>query len=187
MPTILSLCDHSGAWSRPYAEAGYDVIRIDLQNTPPRDIRTLKYINQRIHGILAAPPCTHFAGSGARWWAAKGESALIEGLALVDACLRAVAIYRPAWWVLENPVGRLRDYLGPPQFRFHPCDYGDPYTKYTCLWGDFIPPLPLFVEAARNPVAPTLGSMAHRLWSSRANERSETPGGFARAFFQANP
>lgn len=136
--TILSLCDYSGNWSQPYADAGYDVIRIDLQHGG--DVRLLKHMGTDIHGILIATPCTHFASSGARWWAEKGEAALLEGLAVADACLRAVAIYRPHFWALENPVGRLRDYLGPPQFAFDPCDFGDPYTKRTQLWGTFAPP-----------------------------------------------
>src|SRR5208282_1856863 len=110
-----------------------------------------------IHGILAAPPCDHFAVSGARWWADKGEDAVLAGLAIVDACLRAVAIYRPEWWALENPVGRLNRWLGPPAWSFDPCDFGDPYTKRTNLWGHFTPPTPLFV-AACNPVEATEGS-----------------------------
>lgn len=39
--TILSLCDYSGVWSEPYAVAGYDVVRIDLQDG--QDVRLLKY------------------------------------------------------------------------------------------------------------------------------------------------
>ena len=172
MRAILSLCDLTGNWSRPYEEAGYDVIRIDLANG--RDVRLLEHLGRPIHGILAAPPCDHFALSGARWWDGKGESAVIEGLSIVDACLRAVAIYRPTWWALENPVGRLRRFLGEPAFRFDPCDFGDPYTKRTCLWGHFTPPVPLVSAAARNPVLPTLGSMMHTMVRDK-RRRGETP------------
>lgn len=183
--TILSLCDFSGNWSRPYEQAGYQVIRVDIQHG--QDVRLMERIHLPIHGILMAPPCTHFAASGARWWSEKGESAVLDGLAVVDACLRSVAIYQPEWWVLENPVGRLRRWLGPPAWAFDPCDFGDPYTKRTHLWGHFTPPMPLFAATARNPVAPTLGSLIHRMSSSQKNERSATPTGFARAFFEANP
>lgn len=135
-----------------------------------------------MHGVLAAPPCTEFASSGARWWAAKGENALLSALALVDAALRIVLVHKPTWWALENPVGRLRRWLGPPTFVFDPCDFGDPYTKRTLLWGSFNPP-------ERCPVPPTEGSRMHRLPASsrRAVLRSTTPKGFARAFFKANP
>jgi hypothetical protein len=205
MRTILSLCDVTGNWSRPYELAGYEVIRVDLQHG--QDVRTLRAIDQPIHGILMAPPCTHFSRAGARHWKAKGEGVILEGLALVDACLRAAAIYRPTWWVLENPIGRLQDYLGPPKWKFDPYMFGDPWTKRTWLWGHFTPPLPLFAPQARNAVEATWSapvSPAHRdratitkprkrydrtkwLGGSRRNERSATPEGFAQAFFEANP
>lgn len=182
---ILSLCDHSGAWSRPYAEAGYDVRRVDLQDG--QDVRLLERIAEPVHGILAAPPCNHFAASGARWWAGKGDPAILEGLAVVDACLRAVAIYRPVWWALENPVGRLRRWLGPPAWSFNPCQFGDGWTKRTHLWGHFTPPHPLFSMQAREPVEAVQGSRMHRMSSRWKGQRSETPAGFAIAFFQVNP
>lgn len=180
MMTILSLCDFTGEWSRPYREAGYDVVQIDLQHG--QDVRLLEAPPYRVHGILAAPPCTEFAGSGARWWKQKGEGPLLDGLAIVDACLRIVAITQPKWWALENPVGRLRRWIGPPAYTFHPCDFGDPWTKKTLLWGRFNPPV-------KRPVEPTEGSKLWRLPPSpdRAMLRSITPAGFARAFFEANP
>ena len=82
--TILSLCDYSGSWSRPYADAGYEVQQIDIKTTG--DLRLLKYEKfSHVHGILAAPPCTHFAVSGSRWWSGKGDGPLLEGLSVVDA------------------------------------------------------------------------------------------------------
>jgi hypothetical protein len=183
-PLILSLCDHSGEWSRPYAEAGYDVRRIDLKDG--HDVRLLEHLGEPVRGILAAPPCDHFALSGARWWEAKGERAVLDGLAIVDACLRAVAIHRPEWWALENPVGRLSRYLGPPAMTFQPCQFGDPYNKRTCLWGHFTPPCPLVSARAREPVAATMGSMMHTMIRSKA-ARSVTPAGFAQAFYESNP
>lgn len=178
MLTVLSLCDFTGEWSRPYREAGYVVEQIDIKHG--QDVRLMKYCGP-VRGVLAAPPCDHFAGSGARWWKDKGEAALLEGLAIVDACLRIVAVHNPVWWVLENPVGRLKDYLGPAAMTFNPSDYGDPYTKRTCLWGRFNPPI-------KRPVEATEGSKMHRLPPSpdRKALRSVTPPGFSRAFFEAN-
>jgi hypothetical protein len=182
--TILSLCDFSGAWSQPYADAGYDVVRVDLQHG--QDVRLLRWPG-RVHGILAAPPCDHFAASGARWWEGKGETAILEGLAIVDACLRVVTTCRPEWWALENPVGRLRRWIGPPAWSFDPCMFGDPYTKRTHLWGHFTPPVPMFAPQARLACAAVDGSRMHRMSSSWKSQRSETPAGFARAFFESNP
>ncbi len=166
------------------------MFRIDNQYNPKNDIRTIEIPNllkelnaDRVHGILAAPPCTEFAGSGARWWKDKPPEKLQDALSIVDACLRFVAIYEPEWWALESPVGRLSRWLGPPKMYFQPCDYGDPYTKKTALWGRFHPPIP-------HPVEATEGSKMHRVWGGTdegKRERATTPMGFARAFFDANP
>jgi hypothetical protein len=175
---ILDLCGGTGAWSRPYRRPGYDV---HLITSPAHDVRT--YMPPpSVHGVLAAPPCTHLCASGARWWEEKGESALLEALSIVDACLRIVLISEPAFWVLENPIGRLVHYLGPPKMYFQPSEFGDPWTKRTCLWGDFNIP-------TKNPVEPTEGGKIHRLPPSpnRSALRSITPAGFAKAFFEANP
>jgi hypothetical protein len=173
---ILDLCSGSGSWSQPYVEAGYDVRHIELESGG--DVRLLRHQGP-VHGILCAPPCCHFASSGARWWASKGQKALLDGLAVVDACLRVVTTHQPQWWALENPVGRLRHYLGEPALTFDPCDYGDPYTKKTLLWGSFQAP-------TCTPVSGRLGYI-HRMSSSWKRQRSVTPPGFARAFFKANP
>ena len=88
---------------------------------------------------------------------------------------------KPQWWALENPVGRLGHYLGKPVIYFDPCDYGDPYTKKTCLWGNFNVPI-------KAPVEPTEGGKMWRIPPSkdRPKLRSITPSGFAKAFFEAN-
>lgn len=179
-PIILDLCGGTGSWSKPYKKSGYDVRIITL----PQDVRLVELPKEKIHGILAAPPCTHFAGSGARWWKNKGTAALLEGLSVADACIRIIQFTKPDWWALENPVGRLSRYIGKPIMTFNPCDYGDPYTKRTLLWGSFNPPL-------KKPVKPIEGS---KLWakyggkSERTKEmRSITPQGFVQAFFKANP
>ena len=174
---ILDLCGGTGAWSRPYKEAGYDVRIITL---PSNDIRTYRP-PKNVYGILAAPPCTHFAVSGARWFKSKGKNALLEGLAVADACIRIIQVTKPKFWALENPVGRLVNYYGKPKMYFNPCDYGDPYTKKTALWG-------VFNEPEKNPIKPELHS---RIWYAspgpkRAELRSITPKGFADAFFKAN-
>lgn len=176
--TILSLCDRTGNWSRPYEEDNYDVVRVDLADG--KDVRLLELPNRPIHGILAAPPCTVFANSGARW--PRTDDAMREGLSVVDACCRIVIATQPKWWVLENPAGKLSRYLGPPVMTFQPNQYGDPYTKRTCLWGRFAIP-------SKTPVPATEGSKMHLLppSSERADLRSITPPGFARAFFEANP
>lgn len=183
---ILDLCGGSGAWSKPYTEAGYRVEIVDLL-TDGRDVRLLQRIKAGVRGILAAPACTKFAvsGNGARARekaAGTYDAGILEALSLVDACIRIAWVQQPAWWSLENPVGTLVRYLGPPRMAFDPADYGDPYTKKTLLWGMFTCPL-------KRRVVATDGSKMHRLPPSpdRWRLRSETPAGFARAFFEVNP
>jgi hypothetical protein len=140
---------------------------------------------REVHGILMAPPCTEFAVSGARWWKTKPPELLDEAVEIVMACLRIAADSGPVWWVMENPVGRLTRYMGKPVATFDPCDYGDPYTKRTCLWGNFTmppkSPVPITHAKGSSPI--------HRAapGPDRARLRSITPPGFARAFFEANP
>lgn len=146
---ILSVCDFSGRWSRPYAEAGYTVLRVDPKHPPGFQrmedggfslqataeqlmeddgylldhLLSHQMIDTKVWGVLLAPPCTHFTISGAQYWKAKDEDGrTAEGLAIVDACLALVDHTKPKWWVLENPVGRLpklRPRIGKP-FYFQP-------------------------------------------------------------------
>lgn len=186
--TILSLCDFSGVWSQPYLDAGYNVMRVDLQADEPQDIRLMEYPGP-VHGILAAPPCRVFCRPGARWWKEWGEAGLLEGLALIDACLRIVTVCKPQWWALENPPGRLSRYLGPHQYAFHPYHHGDPWTKHTYLWGRFNAPERKPVTHEPYPEHLPVGrrDRTSAMSSSHRNQRAETPPGFARAFFEANP
>jgi len=175
---ILDLCGGTGSWSLPYKEAGYDVRNITL---PEYDVRNYKIPDEPIYGILAAPPCTHLAGSGARWWNEKGQLALLEALAIADACMRIILLTNPSFWALENPVGRLSRFYGKPVFSFHPYEFGDPYQKRTLLWGNFNIP-------KKNPVKPTEGQKIWKMPPSKKRQelRSITPRGFAEAFFRAN-
>jgi hypothetical protein len=183
---ILSLCDFSGTWSQPYLDSGYDVVRTDLKHG--QDVRLLLYPDRPVYGILAAPPCTCFSQAGNRW--RRSEQDMLEALSVVDACLRLAAVADPVFWVLENPKGKLRHYLGEPKFYFDPCDYGDPYTKKTCLWGKFNAPRP---GGGVDPIVPPAGTHSIDVFMrdkypgfSRAAKRSVTPPGFAQAFFEAN-
>lgn len=174
---ILDLCGGSGSWSEPYRRSGYDVRLVTLPDSDVREYR----VPQGVWGVLAAPPCTEFALSGARWWRDKPGRLLDDALDVVVACLRIIDQAEPMWWALENPVGRLRKFIGPPVYAFDPCDFGDPWTKRTQLWGHF-------EEPVKNPV-PSVGSFGHRLapGPGRAALRAQTPIGFAEAFFEANP
>lgn len=189
---ILSLCDYSGIMLKPWADAGHDCIAVDIAQDKPglrdniyysqNDIFKLNYSAKIFDFIFAFPPCTDLAGSGARWWAEKGLQATIDALTLVEACHKICQTAKIGW-MLENPVGRLSTAWRKPDYMFDPCDYGDPYTKKTCLWvgGDFKMPV-------KHRVTPTEGSKMHLLPPSKNRQRlrSITPKGFAYAVFNAN-
>jgi hypothetical protein len=154
---------------------------------PQCDVRWFEFISISVYGVLAVIDCTDFAGSGAQYWAQKdADGRTLKSLSVLDACCRIILIHKPFFWCIENPVGRLYKYLGKPRMYFNPSDYGDPYTKKTCLWGDFNKP-------EKNPVEPVRvcrqGSWIQKLDGKSEKTkslRSITPAGFANAFFKAN-
>jgi len=202
--TILSLCDYSGSWSAPYHAAGYSVIQVDPKLHHIETDRlfqwrgtvsdVLQHVESlpEIHGILAAPPCTHFTKAGNMYWDKFDSLGLTaQSIAIVEDILRLVEILRPTWWALENPAGRIKSLipsLGQPIYSFNPCDFGQPWTKKTYLWGRFVQPLPLFLGCDYS-VEPSEKNYIQRVPGSgetRKARRSETPAGFASAFFEVN-
>lgn len=202
---ILDLCGGTGAWSKPYRDVGYEVHNITL---PEYNVLTYRLPPPlRIHGILAAPPCTEFSVLNCAAEARDRDPA--EGLKVVLACLRIIAEARPAWWALENPVGYLRQYLGKGRMTFQPWEYGDPWSKRTEIWGCFEPPkklykrwedvpdkLPLYTRRGRDKpnfaylhrsAISAIPQLSGFYPESDAAFRAITPPGFARAFFEANP
>lgn len=206
---ILDLCGGTGAWSKPYKDAGYDVRVITL---PEHDIRYF-CPPQNVYGILAAPPCTMF--SIARNDAtAKEKRDFLKGMEIVQHCLRIIWQCRSyplrnkdnslKFWSLENPKGYLRWFLGKPALTFNPFEYGDPYTKATDLWGLFKEPRKKRVKPERHgktertfvkEVESFYHMKKHQIpkdykkktrFTMRNIVRSITPEGFAKAFYEAN-
>jgi hypothetical protein len=130
---ILHLCADVGSDSKPYRDAGYNVLRIGkkygVENFHP---------SVPIYGIIANPVCTEFS-------VAQGfhkSKDWVKGLFLVNECLRVIreAQYLGPlqFYVIENPAsGKLKEFLGPPKATYEPWHYGSPWTKKTALWGQF--------------------------------------------------
>jgi len=204
---ILDLADGTGAWSKDYEEAGYIVVNVtlpfyDVLKTEIRDEVIIfqggnkgsfaVWIND-VYGILAAPICTMFSIARTT---AKTPRDFREGMKLVIACLNIIwecrYDHKLAFWCLENPKGYLRQFLGKPVFTFDPCDFGDPYTKRTDLWGYFNIPKGVRVEPeyVYFKSGKRMSKMMYEssLRSKRKSKilKSITPPGFAKAFFEAN-
>ncbi len=80
-----------------------------------------------------------------------------EAIDTFGACVR-LCEWSDAPWMVENPVSVISSHYRKPDFTFDPCDYGDPWTKKTCLWtgGGFIMP-------PKRRVEPVMGSIIHRM------------------------
>ena len=174
---ILDLCGGTGAWSKPYADAGYDVRIITL---PTYDVRTYLW-PPNVYGILAAPPCTEFS-------LAKGNQSrdFDAGMEIVIACLNIIWKCHPCFWCLENPRGFLRQFLGKPPLTVRYWHFGDGKDKPTDLWGYYTFPKRRYTEppVLIQKMKDTPGG---KIDSASRIERATTPIGFAQAFFKANP
>ena len=138
MKTILHLCADTGSDTKPYKDAGYNVIlvgsSIGVENYhPPKDV----------YGIIANPVCLEFSTARSDGKARNPE----EGMKLVKECQRIINECNPTFWVIENPAtGALRNYLGKPAFTYQPWEFGSPWTKKTALWGKFNIPKKVYTK-----------------------------------------
>lgn len=206
MNAAIFLCDLTGRMAEPWAEAGYECWCVDIKHSIRRE-----RIEGRIHFVWGdartwAPPagldiafvaafpfCTHDAVSGAQDFATKGGAMLRDSIEIFDAC-RTHAKWSGAPYCIEHPVTMLVSipHIGKPDHYFHPWQYTafcreDHYTKNTCLWtgNGFVMP--------SKAIDPTLAGVKpddriHKAAPSddRADFRSATSRGFARAVFHAN-
>ena len=200
MKTILHLCADTGSDSKPYKDAGYNVILVG------KDIGVENYNPpENVYWIIANPVCTEFS-------IATGfhkQTDIEKGLFLVKHCQRIIEACNPKFWVIENPAtGRLKHYLGAPRLVYEPWQYGSPWTKKTALWGAFNRPealyhrwedVPknenLYIRPARSkPSLAFLHKSAKKFIpefdcfevNSDMDFRSLCSQGFAKAFFEAN-
>jgi hypothetical protein len=184
------LFDFTGIWPWYYAKSGFKVIQVDLKlGIDIYDFKYKRISKELVFGIMAAPPCTDFANSGAQYWLEKDKSGqTTKSIKLATKALEIIEYFDPTFWALENPVGRLQDLvpeLGEPWY-FQPYEFGDPWTKKTGLWGKFNKPKQFLIKAKKYS---SQGSWTQAL-GGRTEEtkelRSITAPHFAKAFFKAN-
>ena len=149
---VLIACEYSGKVRDAFINAGHDAISCDLlegegqyhQDHYKGDVfdiinNTRNYeAFKNIDLLIAFPPCTHLAVSGARYFEAKRKDGRQqEGInffmKLINAPINKICI--------ENPVGIMSTQHRKPNQIIQPYEYGHDASKKTCLWLKNLPKL----------------------------------------------
>ena len=139
---VLVACEASGIVRDAFIARGHDAMSCDLEPTDAPgphyqgDVRDV--LSNGWDLIVAHPPCTHLAVSGARWFPEKRadgrqQSAIEFFLLLANAPAPRVAV--------ENPVGIMSSIYGEPTQVIQPWQFGHPEFKATCWWLKNLPAL----------------------------------------------
>ena len=179
---VLVACEYSGRVREAFRNLGHDAWSCDILESEDDSefhiqTRIEDIINDGWDLMIAHPPCTHLAVSGARHFKAKQESGVQqEALEFVRLLLEA-DIPKIA---LENPVSIISSKIRKPDQIIQPWQFGHGETKATCLWLKGLPKLvPTNIVEGREqrihkmPPSPT-----------RWKERSRTYQGIADAMAQ---
>ena len=173
---ILIACEFSGVVRDAFTAAGHDATSCDLLPTEKPGKHYLGSVEDILHDgwdmMIAHPPCTHLAVSGARWFKEKQveqAEALDFVRLLLDAPIERIA--------LENPVSIISSKIRKPTQTIQPWQFGHGEVKRTCLWLKNVPPLtPTDIVEGRE-------ARVHRMppRPDRWRERSRTFTGIAAA------
>jgi hypothetical protein len=140
MPRVLVACEFSGAVRDAFARRGWDAWSCDLlpSESPGQHQQgdVSKMLADGWDLLIAHPPCTHLAVSGARWFHLKQQQQA-EALAFVRLLLDAPVVKI----ALENPVSIISSRIRKPDQVIQPWQYGHGEVKATCLWLKNLPPL----------------------------------------------
>jgi site-specific DNA-cytosine methylase len=178
---VLVACEFSGVVREAFRARGHDAWSCDLLPAEDgskwhiqKDAAFVSYWRgkQRWDLMIAHPPCTHLAVSGARWFKDKAREQE-EALGFVRELLGA-PIPRIA---LENPISIISSHIRKPDQIIQPWQFGHGETKATCLWLKNLPPL------AVTDIVPGREARVHREPPSpdRWKNRSRTYAGIAAA------
>lgn len=139
---ILIACEFSGIVRDAFKAKGHDVMSCDLLPTerPGKHYQgdVMDIINDKWDLIISFPPCTHLAVSGAAWFEQKRKDGRqqqgIDFFMLFVNC-------KCEKTVIENPVGIMSTLWRKPDQIIQPYEYGESFSKKTCLWLKGLPKL----------------------------------------------
>lgn len=141
---VLVACEFSGIVRDAFIEAGHLAVSADLLPTERPGPHYQGDVRDILEGLawgpwdllIAHPPCTHLAVSGARWFKDK-QVEQAEALAFVRDLLDAPVPHI----ALENPVSIISSRIRKPDQIVQPWMFGHGETKATCWWLKNLPPL----------------------------------------------
>lgn len=177
---ILVACEESQAVTIELRSLGHEAYSCDIEpcsgGHPEWHLQqdVIPLLTQKWDMILAFPPCTHLAASGARWFATKRADGRQQNA--IDFFMRFANSDCPRI-AIENPVGIMSTVWRKPDQIIQPWQFGHGETKRTCLWLKGLPPLvPTNIVDGRE----------QRIWKmppseDRAKNRAKTFPGIARA------
>lgn len=164
---VLIACEFSGIVREAFIKNGHDAWSCDLLDTEIEgnhykcDIREV--LNSGWDLMIAHPPCTHLAVSGARWFKDKKNEQL-EALNFVKMLMNAT-IQRIA---IENPISIISSKIRKPDQIIQPYQFGHGETKATCLWLKGLPKLkPANIVEGRENRIHKMPPSEHR-WKDRS-------------------
>lgn len=138
---VLIACEFSGILREAFRLLGHNAWSCDLLPTeiPGQHIQddVLKHLDDGWDIMIAHPPCTHLAVSGARWFKNKKKEQ-IEAVSFFSKLLYTETIPKIA---IENPISIISTRLRKPDQIIQPWQFGHGETKSTCLWLKGLPKL----------------------------------------------
>lgn len=183
---ILIACEYSGVVRDAFIARGHNAISCDIEDTeapgPHYKGNVFDILYDGWDMMIAHPPCTHLAASGARWFKDKQQQQ-VEALKFVNDLLNA-PIDKIA---LENPVGVISSQIRKPDQIVQPYWFGDSYKKTTCLWLKNLPKLEPTDMVHEGEIHIRKSGRRYPAWldlppsADRGKIRSKTFPGFAQA------
>lgn len=153
---VLIACEFSGVVREAFRKEGHDAWSCDILPTeiPGQHIQddVLKHLEDGWDLMVAHPPCTHLAVSGARWFKNKQreQSVALQFVML----LMAAEIPRIC---IENPVSIISTRVMRPTQIIHPWQFTSQGAKTTCLWLKGLPKLIVFGTSLAEAMAQQWG------------------------------
>lgn len=181
---VLVACERYGLVRDAFIAKGHDAISCDIEDTVAPGPHFKGPLEKLLYGagnfdlIIAFPPCTHLAVSGAKHFAAKRADGRQQGgidffMSIANASCDKIAI--------ENPIGIMSTVWRTPDQIIQPWQFGEEFSKSTCLWLKNLPLLKPTKIVGKGSFVIHGGKKLPTWYSNRQRDRDKTFEGIANA------